>query len=30
LSKYMNKYEKDPNQKSMDDYCIAPMGGGLQ
>ena len=30
LSKYMNKYEKDPNQKSMDDYCIGSMKGGLQ
>jgi hypothetical protein len=30
LSKHMNKYEKDPNQKSMDDYCIGPMRGGLQ
>ena len=30
LSKHMNKYEKDPNQKSMDDYCIGSMKGGLQ
>ena len=30
LSKHMNKFQKDPNQKSMDDYCIGPMRGGLQ
>ena len=30
LSKYMNKYEKDPNQKSMDDYYVDSTEGDAQ
>ena len=30
LSKSLDNHKKDPNQKSMDDYCIGSMRGGLQ
>ena len=30
LSKNTGNHKKDPNQKSMDDYCIGSMRGGLQ
>ena len=30
LSKSLENHKKDPNQKSMDDYCIGSMRGGLQ
>ena len=30
LSKNTGNHKKNPNQKSMDDYCVGPMRGGLQ